>query len=245
MKHSIDSVLVTSPQNDSTIKFVRRLENCGLYVYHLPLIEIHLEPVEKITRKIPPGTSFDWIVITSKNAVDAIAPLLKTKLQGVKIAAVGKATAGYLLQLDMDVAFVPRQYSLKHLMKEWKPQPGDKIFYPHSSLSDNALKSYLTGLGCHVISTVVYHTIPKQIPLNEKNMLLDNYWSIAVFTSPSAVHQFFRQIPSEDWNNKCRINIAIGNTTALSLKKNKVLQVETPQMHTFEGILDFIQKLML
>ncbi|GIV42853.1 MAG: hypothetical protein KatS3mg034_2163 [Vicingaceae bacterium] len=107
MKHSIDSVLVTSPRNDSTIKFVRQLENCGLYVYHLPLIAIHLEPVEKITGKIPLGTSFDWIVITSKNAVDAIAPLLKTKLQGVKIAAVGKATAGLSFAIGYGCRFCP------------------------------------------------------------------------------------------------------------------------------------------
>ncbi|MBR3321188.1 MAG: uroporphyrinogen-III synthase, partial [Exiguobacterium sp.] len=85
-----------------------RLEASGLSVHHVPLIQT------RETHAPPPVERFDWLVVTSQNAV----PALQNLTRDVKVAAVGEKTKRALEAEGFTVSLMPETYTGEALFKQ-------------------------------------------------------------------------------------------------------------------------------
>jgi uroporphyrinogen III methyltransferase/synthase len=108
-------VLVTRPAHQAE-QMVRKLEHLGAVVSRMPVVEIRepgdYGPVDRALTQLRAG-AWDWLVFTSANGVrgllqrlDAIGLDLRI-LGGVKLAAIGPATADSLREFHLRADVVP------------------------------------------------------------------------------------------------------------------------------------------
>ena len=109
-------VVVTRPRGQNR-ELSERLRAAGHDVVECPLIEI--EPLDDG----PIDTSsFDWVVVTSRNGAE-LFPLRQTgELR--RVAAVGPGTAAALRERGIEPALVPHVSTQEGLMKELPDRPG-------------------------------------------------------------------------------------------------------------------------
>lgn len=169
----------------------------GTY-FHLPMIEIKpLESYADFDRQLKAINTFDWIVFTSRFGVQYFfARLGKIGLDAralykLKIAAIGNSTANKLKEWGIIADLTPEVETSRGLLVAFRKIPlnGEKIFLPHSDLSDKGLAAGLRRLGAEVTSLVAYRNVmPKVLPeLDLKRF--DKF----IFTSPSGVRNFVKR----------------------------------------------------
>ena len=95
------------------------LRSLGLPVLVWPAVSVEpgpREPLETALREVEAG-SFDWIVFASRHAVAAVTEILPTPPSGVRIAAVGQATAQVLRQRGWPVDLLPGEANAAALVE--------------------------------------------------------------------------------------------------------------------------------
>src|SRR5690606_642589 len=106
---------------------------------------------------------FDWLVLTSANAVRIVADRLAAlgispyALQAVAIATVGAATAEAVqAQLRLPVAVVPDEQVAEGLAAALTAatQPGARVLLPQAELARPVLAEQLAASGAHVTQVV-------------------------------------------------------------------------------------------
>jgi uroporphyrinogen III methyltransferase / synthase len=109
-------VVVTRPRGQNR-ELSERLRAAGHDVVECPLIEI--EPIDDG----PIDTSsYDWVVVTSRNGAELL-PLRQTGALR-RVAAVGPGTAAALRERGIEPALVPRVSTQEGLMEELPDRPG-------------------------------------------------------------------------------------------------------------------------
>jgi uroporphyrinogen-III synthase len=111
---------------------------------------------------------FDWLVLTSANAVRSVAARLAAlgipaqRLAGTHIATVGAATAGAVRdQLGLDVALTPAEEIAEGLAAalEQSAPPGARILLPQAERARDVLVQRLAAHGAAVTHVVAYATV--------------------------------------------------------------------------------------
>src|SRR5581483_9519042 len=111
--------------------------------------------------------SFHWIVFSSTNAVDAfVERLLLTPqdlraLHGVKLCAVGGATASRLAHFGLKVDLTPAEYRAEALLQaisEGADITGLEILLPHGDIGRELLADELRKRGANVTEAIAYRT---------------------------------------------------------------------------------------
>ena len=84
-------------------------------IIHKPFIQLkQLHFNEKLL-----DHSYDWLIFSSKNAVEYFYPYLKN-VKVKKVAVIGDKTAQYCNELGISVDFVPRDFSQEGFLDEFK-----------------------------------------------------------------------------------------------------------------------------
>jgi uroporphyrinogen III methyltransferase/synthase len=120
------SVLLTRPKHQAE-NLASHLDQLGATVHVLPAIEIHEPadwgPVDRVLERI---TSFQWLVFTSANGVHAFIGRLRKAgkdlraLGGLRLAAIGPATADTLRIYHLEPDLVPEEYASESLAEALK-----------------------------------------------------------------------------------------------------------------------------
>jgi uroporphyrinogen III methyltransferase/synthase len=171
---------------------------------HRPLIEIRpLENTADFDDRLRSLAAYRWAVFTSRYTVDETFARLGTlgldarAFAGVKIAAVGKATAGALAHRGLKADLVPSLESSEGLVEAFRSgalvAPGDRVFLP---CSDRALPVIGLGLGAQGASvdrvTAYRNQAVEDLPPGIDLDLVDE----VVLTSPSTAKAFARFFPN-------------------------------------------------
>ncbi len=149
-----------------------QLAELGALVLEAPTIELgepsSWDEIDAALTEI--RTRFDWLVLTSANGVTALAARLAEleldarHLQGVKIAAIGSATAEALhRQLAIRADLVPTRYVAESLAGELiaKQQvQGQRFLLLRADIARPALPRLLQEAGAQVTELVAYQTLP-------------------------------------------------------------------------------------
>jgi uroporphyrinogen-III synthase len=154
-------IVVTRPREYAT-GLAGELERLGATVLVMPLLQI--EPMrdkdsDRLDEVLENVSAYDWVVFTSANAVAAVQEHLAGKLEGVKIAAVGPATAAAVRTLGVEPAFVPERYASSQIADGLGPVEGQRILLPQADIAEPWLGAQLTARGAAVEAVVAYRTV--------------------------------------------------------------------------------------
>lgn len=169
MSDSLDgrSVVITrSAAQNASLR--RLLEARGAVVVEVPLLSIE-EPEDEGRERdamLQHFHDFDWVVVTSTNGADRVAPFVSAALAAgdterfPRLAAVGIATANSL-GTSVDLVAEPARASV--LASDF-PQGSGSVLLVQGDLADDGLESVLGGKGWSVTKVVAYRTVRLQPP---------------------------------------------------------------------------------
>lgn len=164
-------VLVTraSSQADST---VRLLMAAGHRAIDLPVIEFG-DPGDgyaALDRALKRASGFDWIVFASTNAASRVLERCRhlgvdlpsaQKSAGLRLAAIGSATAAALSGEGLTVDFVPGSFVAEAFVDEFRklyPPGGMRILWPRTSIGRTLIATALSEEGALVEMVEAYST---------------------------------------------------------------------------------------
>ncbi len=156
-------VLLTRPRHQSA-EMLARLRELGAEVAVQPAIEIgppaDWRPVDEAIDRLD---RYHWLVFSSTNGVDYLLDRLAARghdvrrLAGVKLAAIGPATAERLRQYGLAVAVTPPEYRAEALAEALATQAAGKRFLlARASRGREVLAERLREAGAEVEQIVVY-----------------------------------------------------------------------------------------
>ncbi|MFQ5330058.1 MAG: uroporphyrinogen-III C-methyltransferase, partial [Thermodesulfobacteriota bacterium] len=142
---------------------------------------------------------YDWAIFTSVNGVKSFfARLVEVgkdlrELKGIKIAAIGPATAKAVKDLGIRVDITPQEYKAEGLLKAlgWRRIRGKRFLLPRALVAREILPEEIVRLGGKIDVVPVYRTIKPRGKREEARQLLSEGAIDAVtFTSSSTVSNF-------------------------------------------------------
>jgi uroporphyrinogen-III synthase len=154
-------IVVTRPR-EYAAALADELERLGATALAMPLLQI--EPMgetdavtlESVLRDV---AVYDWLVFTSANGVAAVQEHLAGKLAGVRIAAVGPATAAAVRALGVEPAFVPTNFAAAEIVEGLGELEGRRLLLPQADIADPWLADRIRAAGALVDAVVAYRTV--------------------------------------------------------------------------------------
>lgn len=224
------------------------LRASGAVPLSYPCIEIvpvkEIETFDQVLRT----QSFDWICLTSQNAVEILANraraigLDRDRLTAPRYATVGRATANTLRQrLDIDASFTPTTFDSETMARDCPITRGERVLMPVSNLASDEPVVFLNEKGADVTRLVVYRTTAGNGGVEIGTLLKEGTIGAITFTSPSAVSGFVTRLKQEAGNldDTRQVPIAcIGPSTHNRANSAGMLRVFYPKEHTLQGLLE-------
>ncbi|MEU9887216.1 bifunctional uroporphyrinogen-III C-methyltransferase/uroporphyrinogen-III synthase [Sphaerisporangium sp. NPDC051011] len=143
---------------------------------------------------------YEWVAFTSANAVKAIREKFEEygldarAFAGLKVAAVGEATAQALIAFGVKPDLVPvGEHSSEGLLAEWPPydsmlDPINRVLLPRADIATETLIAGLTELGWECDDVTAYRTVRAAPPPEATRVAIKSGGFDAVlFTSSSTV----------------------------------------------------------
>jgi uroporphyrinogen-III synthase len=209
-------VVITRAESQSAVS-AEALRARGAEIISLPLIRIapprdstHLDSA---LRQL---ASFDWLVFTSQNAVQAVSYRLAElgisppeTLTSPRVAAVGSATADAAVRAGFSVAYAGEGGTAADLVNELANDlRGQGVLLPRSDRAASSVVKQLRNLGATVVDVMAYRTLSITEVDSTKREIVARADAI-LFFSPSAVEAFLSLIKSGALNS-LRDNVAVG-----------------------------------
>lgn len=184
------------------------LAEIGAVVVHVPLIEFG-PPADggaALARALADLSAYDWLVVTSATGARAVASALGDGAPGVRLAAVGPASAAVLAAAaGRPVDLVPPVPRGTGLVAAFPPGPG-RVLLAQANRATDDVATGLRAAGHDVAAVTAYATAPRRPDFDEIVALSDV--DAVVFASDSAVEAWVAAdlpVPAV---------VAIGPTTA-------------------------------
>lgn len=175
----------------------RLLAAHGAQPIELPAIEIEPVPgTRELDRAIARLDRYHWLIFTSANGVAAFFDRLYAldldarTLKGLKIGAIGPATAQALTTKGITPDYVPSVFTSEGIIAGLKSAgiSGQRFLLPRADIADEELTGGITRLGGKVDEIAVYRTVPVPETISRaRHMLAGGEIDVITFTSSSTV----------------------------------------------------------
>ena len=202
------------------------LKSLGVPVLVWTAVRVLPADTARLDEALSRAQSFDWIVFTSRHGVAAVTARLPAPPAGVRIGAVGRATATVLKQRGWPVDIVPGEHNAAGLVAAFAASGsahGARIMYPASSRALPTLAAGLTQLGAEVTTVEAYRTVSGTALDVEacRSWIAREGVGAVTFASPSAVIELENALGREDFARLLSMApaVAIGPTTARVLSE--------------------------
>lgn len=173
-----------------------RLEIAGARVLHWPAMVIAppSDPAA-LAAGLAALESFDWLVLTSPHAVEAVAGRRATLPPRLRVAVVGASTAAAAREHGWHVDRMPQEFQGEALLASFAEAPdglaGRRVLFPASDLAAQTLPAGLAALGAEVVRVEAYRitTAPVAAALFAARLetVARGEVDVVTFASPSAV----------------------------------------------------------
>ncbi len=241
-------VLVTRTQQQAS-KLSRALRAQGAEPVECPLIEIvppdDWGPLDAAIRRLD---RYDWIILTSTNAVGAFfgrlwaAGLDVRALASCRLAAIGSATAGALSDRGLRADLLPDDYKAEALVEALTERTDVArltMLLPHSAIARPTLAEQLRERGARIDEIAAYtNRQPEDLALSLRAALHEV--DLVTFTSSSTVRHFAEALGAKEAANalKERPSACIGPITAETMRGFGIAPTIVAEESTIEGLVD-------
>ncbi len=245
--------IVVTRSREQASEFADQLYEHGAQVIEFPTIDIvkpdSIQPLDDAIKNIH---TFNWLVFTSINGVDAFFQRLfelgkdVRELKGLKVCAIGPATEGGIEKYHIKVDCRPPKFVAESVVEELKKVTaikGENFLLPRADIARSFLPEELQKLGGKVTDLVAYKTVmaqPRDIDLAEK--IKSGEIHIVTFTSSSTVRNFIqlvgeKNIPSFNGHVKFA---SIGPITTQTAEEMGLRIDIKAREYTIPGLVDAI-----
>jgi uroporphyrinogen III methyltransferase/synthase len=177
------------------------LRRLGADVFELPTIRI--EPPKDLLefgQLVQDAHSYDWIVFTSPNGVSAFFEMFykifddAREIGGVRIAAIGPATAAKVREFHLHVDLQPEEFVAEAVVKAFQKDgsiENQRILLARAEQARDVLPKALEKLGAIVDVAVAYRTVPETEDVSGAlARFREEGADLITFTSSSTVENF-------------------------------------------------------
>lgn len=193
------TIVVTRAAGQSS-QFSYSLQNYGAKVIEMPTIEI-VAPSSwgELDRAIAALNEFDWLILTSTNAVDYFFERLASQLQdlrglsAIKIAVVGEKTAQRLRQRGLQPDFIPPEFVADAMVVNFpESNAGKKILFPRVETGGrDVLVRAFSDRGAIITEVAAYQSTCPSIPdAKAIAVLQEQAVNLVTFASSKTVKHF-------------------------------------------------------
>lgn len=246
--------IMVTRSRDQASGLVDLLAQEGADAVELPTIQIApLADPDKsgLLRQAALGLSaYQWLMFTSVNGVDAVWQALEREgldaraLGGVRVAAIGSATADALARHGVHADIVPKEYVSEALAEALRGQvrPGDRVLMPRAEEVRPVLAEALRSMGAEVNQVVAYRTlVPEESREKASALLAEGKIDAVTFTSSSTVRNLVKLLGG-DVSLLAKPAIAcIGPVTAATARELGLEVHVEAQVHTIPGLVDALK----
>ncbi|MFQ5924712.1 MAG: uroporphyrinogen-III C-methyltransferase [Dehalococcoidia bacterium] len=243
-------VLVTRARPQAS-SLSRLLLEHGAQPVEMPAIEIQTIPsTGELDQAISILESYQWIAFTSVNGVDAFFHRVYAlnrdarSLKGIKIGAIGPATAQALEARGLRPDYLPQVYTSEGFVAGLKIQniAGCRFLLPRADIATRELANGIAQLGAEVHEVTVYRTVPGGEAISRgKQMLLAGEIDIITFTSSSTVTNLLALLGGERQAIERTTIACIGPTTAATAAEAGLKVDIVAQDHTIPGLVEAME----
>jgi uroporphyrinogen-III synthase len=177
------------------------LRELGCRVIEIPFIEIRkpvsYQPLDSALRSL---ATYDWLILTSVNGVEALFARLAKKqvdvsaLAHLKIAAIGPATSKAIEQHGLRVAVTPKEYVAESVVAALRRRvKGKRVLLVRAKIARDVIPRELRKAGAEVDVVEAYETVAPKSSEKRLRALLANRTlrpHAITFTSSSTVKNF-------------------------------------------------------
>jgi uroporphyrinogen III methyltransferase/synthase len=225
------------------------LRALGADVFELPTIRI--EPPRNLLefgQLVQDAHSYDWIVFTSPNGVNAFFEMFykiyndAREIGGVRIAAIGPATAQRVKDFHLKVDLQPDEFIAEAVIRQFQKEgsiENERILVARAEVTRDILAPQLAKMGAIVDEAIAYRTVPETADIGGAIERFKNEGAdLVTFTSSSTVENFMVLKLPMPANIK---TASIGPVTSKTMRElGLAVDIEARQ-HDIPGLLKAIQ----
>ena len=192
--------IVVTRSTQQAQALTEKLRELGADVIEMPATQIARLDLAPLREAISELSQYQWLILTSQNAVSIFWEQLLGEgrdaraLAGLKVAAVGPATAGTLLEHGVAVDVVPQRFvaeGLLEMMRERDDVASKRILYVTGEGSREVLPQGLREIGAEVNVIAAYRSIADGQGAERLARAIEaGKLDLATFTSGSAVRGY-------------------------------------------------------
>jgi uroporphyrinogen III methyltransferase/synthase len=227
------------------------LRELGADAFELPTIRI--EPPHGKSEKVALAEalvdvrSYDWIVFTSPNGVDAFFKAFfaayedARDLGGARLAVIGNGTAKKVREYHFAVDLIPKEFVAESLLKEFKNLGVEnlRVLLPRAAGARELLALELENLGAIVDDIPVYETLPEteDVAGGIRRFRAEGADMITFTSASTAAHFNALGLPLPEGLKTA----SIGPVTSTEMRRlGMPVDLESPQ-HDIPGLIEAIR----
>lgn len=247
--------IVVTRTREQASQLSQKLTENGAEVLEIPTIRI--EPSDRkqdIVDALLELNSYDWLVFTSPNGVTAFFDLFFKRFQdlrdigGVKIAAIGPATAAKIKELHLQVDLMPEEAlgtKIAEALNKYESVENLKLCLLRAQVANQELPEALQELGAIVDDIAIYKTVPEtEDRTGTAAKLLADGADWITFTSASTAEHFHARFDLPKLMKQFpKIRLAsIGPETSKAIRALDLTPAIEAKEHTIEGLTTALLK---
>ncbi len=249
--------IVVTRAREQSASLVERLRGLGALPIECPAIRIApLSDFARLDAAIEDLTSYDWVIFTSVNGVQAVASRLAelgkgaTLLSTRKLAAIGPATRARLEELGLAPTFMPDSYVAEAIIEQIGDMGGCRVLLPRADIARRALAQGLRARGAQVDEVAAYKTLHGEGAAALLHMLRAGSIDAVTFTSSSTVRHTISSLIQAGTGNQEAITlmnsaavVCIGPITAATAAECGLNVSAVAEEYTANGLVKILAQL--
>ena len=231
-------VVVTRPAHQAGV-LSRELRRAGAEPIEIPVIEI-ADPTDggrRLAEAVDRIGQYRWVVLTSPNGAERLLAALPDAraLGGVRLAAIGPATAAVLRSGNLLADLVPDRYVSESLLAAF-PAPreseANRVLLVRAEVARDVLPAGLEATGWSVDVIDAYRTVAAPITADQREALASA--DVVTFTASSTVDRFVDEFGVEGAPG---VVACIGSVTAETAAERGLTVDVVADVHTVSGLV--------
>lgn len=241
--------VLVSRARSSASRLAAGLRDAGADVVEAPAIRMEpltdFSELDDVLRAI---SRYDWMSFASRNAVSQVFARLSAlgndarRLAGVKVAAIGSATAEELLHNGVRADLVPQDYSSEGLLAEFRQMQSapERVLAFKSDIGRESVMAGLSQLGAEVDMVAAYRTVPDSASATAARDAYAAGVDATTFTSSSTVDNLLDMLGDDAASVNRGLVCCIGPITADTAQRRGLRVDVVPAVHTIDALVDAI-----